>query len=283
MNATAMSASQGTDRNGPAAVLKALVHGAFRKLPASWYWRFLARRVGYFDPELRLLRYLCDRNSSAVDVGASNGGYAVHMLQHASRCIAFEARPRAAAALARTLRARPGSRLRVEAVALSDHAGEARLRVLTADTGRSTIEDANPVEQAGAVEVLAVPMRRLDDYAGDIGPVGCIKIDVEGHEEAVLRGAAGILLRDRPALIIEVEERHKSGSVAAVNRFLGKLGYRGFFYRGGRLHAIDTFDPAVHQDAADINRRRGGEPVYVNNFLFFSGASLSKVCSLIAH
>jgi FkbM family methyltransferase len=215
-----------------------------------------------------------------VDVGASCGGYAVHLLQHAGSCIAFEARPSAAATFARVLRAVPGSRLRVEAVALSDRSGEAQLRVVTSETGRSTIETENPIALAG-IEILTVPMRRLDDYAGVIAPVGCIKIDVEGHEEAVLQGAAAVLRRDHPSLLIEIEERHKRGSIVAVNRFLGELGYRGFFYRGGRLRPIESFNAAVHQDVARLAEKTGGETPYINNFVFLAAGPLARVSHLL--
>src|SRR5262245_9941024 len=49
-------------------------------LPAPAYWRALAWRMGYFDPEMRLLPDLCDRSKISIDVGASNGSYAIHML-----------------------------------------------------------------------------------------------------------------------------------------------------------------------------------------------------------
>jgi FkbM family methyltransferase len=165
--------------------LKALVRNGLRTLlPAPWYWRFLAKRIGQFDAELQLLPYLCDENKASLDVGASTGSYAVHLLNHSAKCYAFEPIPDSAARLSRRLTARPHRRLRIENVAVSDRSGEARFKVLTADTGRSTMEAANPLEAAGGVEVLTVPTRRLDDYADVTGPVGCIKIDVEGHEEA---------------------------------------------------------------------------------------------------
>ena len=256
-------------------------NGLKATLPAPWYWRFLAWRIGHCDAELRLLRYLCDGNRASIDIGASAGGYTVHLLNHSTKCYAFEPRPDAGEYLNRLLTARPHPRLRVVTVALSDRTGEASLKVVTADTGRSTIEVANPVERAGAIEVLTVPTRRLDDYVEIMEPVGCIKIDVEGHEEAVLRGAASILLRDRPSLIIEIEERHKPGSLTAVRRYLGELGYRGFFFRGGRLHQIESFRLDAHQNVVEIAAKVGGESAYINNFLFFALESLPKVRHLI--
>lgn len=250
-------------------------------LPAPLYWRFLAWRIGHFDPELQLIRHLCDRTKVSIDVGASIGSYTVHMLNFSAKCYAFEPRPDSAAYLAGRLASRPNSRLLVETVALSDHAGEAQLRVLVNDTGRSSIEKDNPVEQLGAIKVLTVPMRRLDDYDA-IGPVGCIKIDVEGHEAAVLHGARRILVRDHPSLIIEIEERHKRHSVSTVSRFLGELGYSGFFFRRHRLHPIESFRVEEHQDVSNIAGNVNVNNKYVNNFLFFAKESLPKVRHLIA-
>lgn len=260
---------------------RALVrNGLKRLLPADWYWRFLAWRIGQFDPELRLLPYLCDSARVSIDIGASIGSYTVHLLNHSRKCYAFEPRPDAAAYLVQRLTASPDPRLRVEAVALSDHAAGAKLRVLVRETGRSSIERANPVEQLGPVEVLNVPTRRLDDY-GDIEPVGCIKIDVEGHEDAVLRGARQRLLFDHPSLIIEIEERHKRHSVRTVNAFLVELGYKGFFFRRNRLHRIESFRAQEHQDISILIGGAGNGKQYVNNFLFFAPAALAKVRHLI--
>jgi len=262
--------------------VKSLVHGGLKPLlPPSWYWRLLASRMGYFDPELHLLRHVCDRTKASIDIGASGGTYTVHLLNHSKKCYAFEPCPVQLAVLIDRLATRPSPRLHIETTALSDRTGEARLRIVAADLGRSSIEATNPLECAGDIEVLTVPTRRLDDYAETMEAVGCIKIDVEGHEEAVLRGAARILARDHPSLIIEIEERHKPGSIGAVTRYLAELGYRGFFFRGGRLHAIESFNLATQQDVSKLTEKASGEPVYVNNFLFLAAGALAKVRHLL--
>ena len=38
------------------------------------------------------------------------------------------------------------------------------------------------------------------------------------------------LLRDRPTLLIEAEERHRPGAFLAINAFLAPLGYRAWFF-----------------------------------------------------
>jgi FkbM family methyltransferase len=77
-----------------------------------------------------------------------------------------------------------------------------------------------------AIETWSVPMLRLDD-AG-LTDVAAMKIDVEGAELEVLRGAWMTLRRRRPLLSIEIEERHRTGSTRAVPELLHDLGYEGW-------------------------------------------------------
>lgn len=240
---------------------KKLLRGALRRcLTSRSYCRLLAWRLGHFEPELRLLPALCDRRKSAIDVGASNGSYAVHLLAHCAACHAFEPRADALGYLRERLAAVAGERLHTEAVALSDHKGMTTLRVLDDEPGRSSLQQDNPIEGLGTVSHRPVPMRRLDDYP-QLRDVCLVKVDVEGHEGAVLRGAERLLERERPSLIVEMEERHCPGTVRDVTVWLADAGYRGWFLEHGRLRPVACFDPERHQGAA------AGES-YVNNFVF---------------
>jgi hypothetical protein len=74
----------------------------------------------------------------------------------------------------------------------------------------------------------------------DIGIERCdfIKIDAEGAELLVLKGATQVLGRWHPHLMLEVQEPHcrRFGySPEAIADLLGTLGYRPFTYRGARF------------------------------------------------
>jgi FkbM family methyltransferase len=120
---------------------------------------------------------------------------------------------------------------------------------------------------AESFETIEVEARPLDDL--DLSDIGFVKIDVEGHELAVLRGGRRVLERDRPALLVEMEERHRPGVLRDGGELLAELGYRGFFLHEGRLQALAGFDPGVLQDPANADPfgRKPGR-VYVNNFVF---------------
>ena len=53
-----------------------------------------------------------------------------------------------------------------------------------------------------------------------------IKIDVEGHELEVLKGAAELFATQKPVLLIEIEERHCAGNLVRVPEWLSQFGYR---------------------------------------------------------
>ena len=74
-------------------------------------------------------------------------------------------------------------------------------------------------------------IRTLDSFG--FASVGLIKIDAEGHEEAVLKGAADTLSRWRPSLIVEIEERHNPGGLARIRALFGGMGYVAAALDGG--------------------------------------------------
>jgi hypothetical protein len=81
----------------------------------------------------------------------------------------------------------------------------------------------------GATAGERVETRRLDSY--ELPPVKLIKLDVEGAEAAVLRGAAGLIARDGPYIVFECRLDAPGGSWRDVFELLGPLGYR--FYALG--------------------------------------------------
>jgi FkbM family methyltransferase len=250
----------------PAPVLKPLV-GAWRRMRGN--------------PETHVLAILSDPERLAIDIGANAGDYAHWLARHARGCIAFEPNPE----LARSIEQKYGaSGVRVHACALSDRDGQAILRIPMVDgqdrPALATVETANAAEGLPTRDV-EVPLRRLDDF--ELDPVGVMKIDAEGHELAVLDGATRLIARDRPNIMVEVEERHKPGSVAAVRSFFGERGYEGFFLLGRRIAPIGTFDPACHQDPSKIiNERVAIGATYVNNFLFTTAPGLIDRLSALA-
>ena len=100
-----------------------------------------------------------------------------------------------------------------------------------------------------------------------------IKIDVEGHESKVIDGAAATLASSRPALLIEIEQRHLRRPIGEVFQQVQQHGYRGFYLEDGRLRAVAGFELDHHQDLASFAHAGG---IYINNFLFLHETRLQS-------
>lgn len=245
-------------------------------MPRQWvslaHKRHLLTDVGEYELT-QVSRYL-DTTRRAIDVGCHNGIYACHFMPFVKGVIAFEANPLAAQFIRRALPA-----VLVENVALSSQDGAALLRIPigtkgTPLDGQATIDPQNELGSV-IVDKINVPTRRLDSYKFD--DVGFVKIDVEGHEEDVLLGASDLIARARPTFLVEIEERHKAGSLGRITRLFESAGYTGHFFmpdsraENRRLADLKEFDAKTHQ-ADELIELLQGTPrrrvPYVNNFLF---------------
>lgn len=107
------------------------------------------------------------------------------------------------------------SNVAVYACALDDQNGQA-LMSLNGDGALASLHEEGS---------LLVEVRRLDDIWDELGrpKVPLVKVDVEGHEAGVLRGAAALLTAERPAVLIEA---WTDRDIATLDELLLPRGYR---------------------------------------------------------
>ncbi|HZE13343.1 MAG TPA: FkbM family methyltransferase [Chthoniobacterales bacterium] len=226
---------------------------SYRRMPRLVFLMRRLNRANY-EREMELLDLLCDRNRPGIDVGAKVGMYTYRIRRHSSEVMAFEPIPM----LNRLLRAVfEGRRGRIEPYAVSNQRGTAILRLPYDREGRckygySTIEPANRFDPKTIAhsDAIEVETRRLDDY--ELPDVGFIKIDVEGHELAVLAGAEATLARHTPNLLIECNEEHQPDAVNRLGAWLDAHGYTAVFLDERELRPIKEYQRDVHWTAKGI-------------------------------
>jgi FkbM family methyltransferase len=158
------------------------------------------------DPYLALLYRYCGSAETAVDVGSNVGLYTYSLSRRFKQVFAFEVND---AITTHIEKYNPGN-IVLNNCGLSSATGNAKLFVPAAHgqtlTGWGTVHrEILPTEFS--VTEKACRLAALDDFA--LTGVGFIKIDVEGHEVEVLKGAAKTTEQFRPVVLIEVRYQHE--------------------------------------------------------------------------
>ena len=236
-------------------------------------WREARYFARYGEIEMHLVEFLCRKEQDAIDVGANYGGYVHFMRRFAKRVIAFEPIPE----FVRLLRRKFPNDVTIASTALSDRIGQTLLYTPVIDgvtVGGCSTLSADASSAYPAHDVIEVSMDRLDNVYG--GTAGLIKIDVEGHEQAVLDGAVETIARCRPRILVEIEEHRSPGGLARAKAFFAERGYHGYYVRAGRLEAIERFSLAEMQSlaarpqltATPREQPRSESEGFINNFIF---------------
>lgn len=191
-----------------------------------------------------LLAFLLRADSTCIDVGAHQGRFLYHCRRHAplGRHLAFEPLPQLAAGLREAF-----PDVEVHEVALSDEPGETEFVVVPEDLGYSGLrERAYPGDYR--TERIPVQVRRLDDLLPPGLRVDFLKVDVEGAELGLFRGALRMLRRDRPTIVFEhgpgAADRYGTTSEDVHDLLVGDAGLR--------IYDLDGDGPYERSRFADV-------------------------------
>jgi FkbM family methyltransferase len=242
----------------------------FRGIPLRLRFLHRALKARFRDQpcEIKALTEALQPDSIAVDVGANKGSYLLWLSRAVpqGRVVAFEPQPRLADYLQRACAATGLTNVIVEAVGVSNQSGTMTLHIPgERDCPGASFEHA--VELREDCHDVRVPTCSLADYfAHENRRIAAIKIDVEGHELSVFRGAERLLEEHAPILVFECESRHMTGGgVLTVLDYLRSRSFDGFFVHRSRLVPISEFKPDVHQ--AETGDRFWRSRDYCNNFV----------------
>jgi FkbM family methyltransferase len=179
----------------------------------------IGRTVFYFGDLEPKLSWVCSQllgpGHTVLDVGANYGVITMLAAQAVGPggCVhAFEPQPGVAELLRRSVSLNGMSQVVVHEVALSDSDGQLELRVPTENLGAASLGRSHD----GPSTAFTVDVRSSGAYLAslDLGPIRLLKIDIEGHEPAFLRGARDYLAAAPPDVIVFESNEHVFDSSA---------------------------------------------------------------------
>ncbi len=232
------------------------------RVPARLMVPAIAWQYRFFEPELVRLDEFVPKGRGAVDVGVWWGPWSWWLARRVPRVDSFEPNPDF---IDRLVSAMPKN-VNIHPVALSNQSSRSDLWVPPGGVnthGRASLE---PQTRAGSDwKQHSVATSRLDDF--ELGDVGFVKIDVEGHELAVLQGATDLLKTQRPTLLVEIEQHAgRHGWLDEIIEFLGDYSYSGEFLQKGRWHPISELDRQRTNEMAARVAQHG----YLVNLLLYA-------------
>jgi FkbM family methyltransferase len=202
--------------------------------PRDYIGRHVVANGLYDDLALRCLfektftaRLETFRTGTALDVGANIGNHSTWFSRFFQQVVAFEPNPVCVRLFEANVMMNRLQNVVLAAHALSDHDGEALLHAnLHGNLGGSSLGES---ARAGATQSFPVRLLRGDDALAQMAglpPVRLVKLDVEGHEHAALRGLEQTLRNDRPLVLFESAGAQGPGGSAAILGTLQRMGYR---------------------------------------------------------
>lgn len=166
--------------------------------------------------EQKLLEYIAKLHIEGVyvDVGANIGNHSIFfgMFTNATSVQSFEPHPEMFKFLKSNIAHNNlGKKVKIYNVALADKNGKCSLEIV-------------PTDQIGGSKVIRggdIDQWKLDKFADE--NIALIKVDVEGYEEFVIRGAEVVLSKHKPELFLELTNH---AQYRTVSNIISKFGYK---------------------------------------------------------
>lgn len=251
----------------------------FREIEAAILAKPL--KISRTENEILFIADLIPADAVCIDIGANRGDY-VFALERSNKCkdiYALEPIPELNLQLKNLF-----PRVHVCQEAASDESGIRHFNIPYIqeryfDT-RGTLE---PFQEQGQTSTRTIPVETitLDGFIKrySIHRVDLVKMDIEGHEFAALKGAVSILENLRLVWMIEIEQRHHPAyGIETIFAFIQQYAYQGYFFDGEKLsfQKVETFSTEEFQRLANMNDKKK----YINNFFFVPTEKVSDYLSL---
>lgn len=197
-----------------------------RLFATGWFERTQFGAVKLAIDQREFLNFKIDTNGVFIDVGANIGLYTLAFGDAFKAVLSIEANPLTANVLKANLALKNVDNALVAVEGASDQDSLAKIYVpRNGNLGWGTVDREHFSDDRLAFDIHT---RRLDDIFNEYYPsekAALIKIDVEGHEARVLRGAVATLERDRPLVLFEALSRPE---LDANVSFMRSVGYARF-------------------------------------------------------
>ena len=190
------------------------------------------------EKELSLLTQLVDKKKASIDIGVYRGVYSYFLAGLSEYVYAFEANSLLHNKLISSFK--NITNIKIENLAVSSSSGTTELRVPIRDEsadydneqkyelGVATIHRKNNLHNKKYETISNIKKITLDEYNFE-HQIGFIKIDVEGHELDIIRGATIFLKMNKPVLLVEIEEQHTGINPNIIISEIKEFGYDCFY------------------------------------------------------
>ena len=181
------------------------------------------------------------KDKTALDIGANIGNHSIFFAKQFKYVYAFEPNPCTFEVLKINCNYAAEHKNVVPLnFALSDKEGSLPFHINPANMGGSSIVDENKASIEVSIEINAKILDHLNELKD--ASIALIKIDVEGHELNVLKGARAIILKNMPAILFEQHASEIVDGSSKVIKYLEEIGYEFFtiktnFYFGDSVVA----------------------------------------------
>jgi FkbM family methyltransferase len=198
-----------------------------------------------------------DPNMAVIDIGAAVGMYSFFWAGLCKCVYAFEAVPPVFDRLCETAARKPN--IIPFQLAVSDYEGQTEFWVDDKRLSNSSFSNLVGGQQ------ISVNVTTIDSHG--FGPISFMKVDVEGHELAVLRGAGYTIERYHPTIMCEIYPKFNDGPVIETFKHLFERGYKCFYnIRGEGLHPVSS-----PEHGTDVASDETLIPLHDGDFLFVYG------------
>jgi FkbM family methyltransferase len=182
---------------------------------------------GFADPAQNRLFSLCQEHFNVLDIGTNIGWTAMNFagIAKQGRVLGFEPDAYNFQRCSENLSLNNFANLKIYQLGVGDNNQETFMELRT-----PTNRGGNRVAASSAITANEIKIVKLDDFApvNDFISIDLVKIDVEGYELHVLRGAQKLLQNHKPILFIEVDDnnlRDQGNSASQLIEFILEIGY----------------------------------------------------------